>query len=181
MPSFIKMRVVAELATRFRKMRHAILVDFSGLSAGRASALRGALEARGARMLVVKNSLAILALRQLEQLDVAELVDGPTAFIYGGDDPAALAMMVLDWGKKDELLAPRGGMLDGAALGPSRVADLAGLPPLPVLRAQVAGAIASPLTALLGVLQAIPRSLVGVLQAIVDKGQHDAGVPAEGA
>jgi len=169
MPSTINQLVVAELATRFREMRHAILVDFTGLRALQADRLRAALGERGAGMLVVKNTLAVLALRQLELLDVADLIDGPTAFIHGGDDPAALAKMVLAWSKAESVLTVRGGMLDGEAIDAGGVAALAALPPLGVLRAQAVGAMAAPLSGFVGVLNAVPRSFACVVKAIAEK------------
>lgn len=176
MPSSIKMRMVAELATRFREMPHAVLVDCGRLSAGQADELRAALGEQGAGMLVVKNSLAILALRQLERLRVARLIGGPTAFIHGGEDPALLARTVLDWGRKEKLLALRGAMIGEAALDPAEAQALASLPPLPVLRGMVVGAIAAPLTAFLGVLQAVPASFARALKAIAER---DGGTDAD--
>lgn len=169
MPSTINQLVVAEIATRLRAMRHAILVDFTGLSALQADRLRAALGARGAGMLVVKNTLAILALRQLELLDVADLIDGPTAFIHGSGDPAALAKMVLAWSKAENVLTVRGGMLDGEALDTGGVMALAALPSLDVLRAQALGAMAAPLSGFVGVLNAVPRNFACVLKAIAEK------------
>jgi len=169
MPSTVNQLVVAELATRFREMRHAVLVDFTGVNALQADRLRAALGERGAGMLVVKNTLAILALRQLEFLDVADLIDGPTAFIHGSGDPAALAKMVLAWSKAEKVLAVRGGMLDGEAVDAEAVMALAALPSLDVLHALVAGAMAAPLSGFAGVLNAVPRDFARVVRAIAEK------------
>lgn len=169
MPSTINHLMVAELATRFHDMPSAILVDYTRLSAQQANELRGLLEEKGATLTIVKNTLAVLALRQLELLDVAELITGPTAVVYGGDDPVLLAKMLVDWGKKNKVLEVRGGMLSGRAIDAAGVKALAGLPPLQVLRAQVIGAIASPLTGFAGVLNAVLRNFVGVVKAIAEK------------
>ena len=169
MPNVIKKRIVAELADRFRGLRHAVVVDFTRLSAGQANELRGKAEEQSARVLVVKNSLARFALRQAGLPGVAELVDGPTALIYGADDPVVLTKAVLDWGRKEKVLSLRGGVVAGQAMGVDEMKALATLPPLPVLRAQVVGAIAAPLTGFIGVLQGVVRSFVGTLKAIADK------------
>lgn len=169
MPSAIKERMVAELAGRFRTMSHAVLVDYTGMSAGQADELRATLEERGGRMFIVKNSLAVLALRQIDLPGVADLVEGPTAFVYGGDDPALLAKIVLEWGRKAHLFTVRGGMLEGAAVNAQSVQLLGSLPPLDVLRALTVGAIAAPLTGFVGVLQGVLRAFVGVIKAIAEK------------
>ncbi|NQT53225.1 50S ribosomal protein L10 [bacterium] len=169
MPSVINQRMVTELATELRAMPQALLVDYSGLSAEQSNELRTLLDEQGARMLVVKNSLTVLALRQLDLPDVADLIDGPTALVHGEGDPAHLAKTVLDWGKKAKLLTLRGGVLDGTALDAAGAQALAALPPLLVLRAMVVGVIAAPLTRFVGSLQEIVRSFVGVIQAIAEK------------
>ena len=169
MPNVIKKRIVAELADTLHELRHAVLVDFTRLTAGQENDLRGKAEEQSARVLVVKNSLARSALRQAGLAGVAELIDGPTALIYGGDDPVVLTKAVLDWSRKEKVLSMRGGVVAGQALGVDEMKALAALPPLLVLHAQVVGAIAAPLTGFIGVLQGVLRSFVGALKAIADK------------
>ncbi|MFC1805929.1 50S ribosomal protein L10 [Planctomycetota bacterium] len=169
MPSAINKLMVTELAKRLHDMSHAVLVDHTGLSAQQADTLRAKLGEQGAHMIVVRNSLVVLALRQLELLDVAELVDGPTAFIFGGDDPVALAKMVLAWSKAEKVLEVRGGMVEGRAVDANGVRALAALPPVDVLRAQLAGALAAPMSAFVGTLGAVMRDFVGVLNARTDQ------------
>jgi len=169
MSSAIKELMVAELASKLRGMGHAVLVDFTGLSVPQADALRSALREQGMTILVVKNSLAIRALRRVELVDVAELVDGPTAFVYGGADPVVLSKTLFAWSRKERVLEVRGGMVEGRAVDAAGVAGLAALPPLAALRAQVVGAIAWPLSGFAGALQGILRSFVGVVKAIAEK------------
>jgi large subunit ribosomal protein L10 len=171
MPSAIKEDMVAELTTRFRDMPHAIFVDYTGLGARRADALRAKLREQGARMLVIKNSLAARAFRQHHLDDVARLLTGPIAVIYGGQDPVALTKLFLDWSKKEQVGAVRGGLLGGRALDVASVRQLAALPPINVLRAQVLGAMAAPLSGFVGALQGIIRSFVGVVNSIAEKSE----------
>jgi len=161
--------MVGELTSALRELPHALVLDYTGLSAGQADLLRSRLSEQGARMLVVKNSLAALALRTAGLPDAAALLQGPSAFITGGADPAALAKSLLDWSKKEKLAAVRGGVVGGEVLDLAGVQSLASLPPLQVLRAQVVGAIGAPLTQLVGVLQSVLRSFVGVVTAIAEK------------
>ena len=84
MPSRIKGLIAAELVGKFRAMPHAFLVDFTGLNARQADAFRAMLRQRKARLMVVKNSLAVRALRELEVAGIERLLEGPTAFVYGG-------------------------------------------------------------------------------------------------
>jgi large subunit ribosomal protein L10 len=168
MPSAINQLVVAELASQFRAMPNALVVDFTGMNASQANGLRARLRKEGAGMFIVKNSLAARALNGLGLDAFSKLVAGPTALIYS-NDPVALTKTLRDWGKKERPLKVRGGFVGGQVLGPKGVDALALLPPLNVLRAQVAGAIAAPLAGFVGVLQGILRNLVGVLHAVADQ------------
>lgn len=179
MPSVINKLTVAELASRLQAMPNAVLVDFTGMKAGQADALRAKLREEGADMLVVKNTLAAQALGQLPFAAASRLLVGPIAFIYA-EDPAALTRLLRDWSKKEKVLKWRGALVDGEVLGPGEVESLAMLPPVPVLRAQVLGAMLSPLTGFLGALQGILRNFVGVIKAIADK-ESDKGPAGEPA
>lgn len=169
MPSVMKQLVVGELTREFRAMPHAFLVDFTGLGARQADAFRGMLKQKKAAVLVVKNSLAIRALNELKVAGMDQLLQGPTAFVYGGDDPVTLAKSLLDYMRKEQAIKLRGGMMNGRALAMQEVQSLAALPPVQVLRGMVVSAIASPLTGFLGVLQGIIRQFVGVVKAIAEK------------
>jgi len=173
MPSAINKLMVAELSRKFREMPNALLVDFTGLSAVQADALRTRLREQGADMLVVKNTLAALALAEAGLRPVARLLTGPTAFV-SSEDPVAVSKSLRDWGRKERVLTYRGAYVEGEVLGPEGVEALVALPPLLVLRAQVVGAIAAPLSCFIGALQGIVRGFVGVVKAIADKKEQEA-------
>ncbi|HUT36737.1 MAG TPA: 50S ribosomal protein L10 [Planctomycetota bacterium] len=168
MPSVINQLTVAELASQLRAMSNAVLVDFTGLKAGQADALRAKLREQGADMLVVRNTLAARALCELKLAAVAALLAGPIAFIYG-PDAVALTKFLRDWSRKERVLTWRGALVDGEAVGADGVEAIALLPPTNVLHALVAGAVAAPLSGFLGALQGILRNVVGVLNAIAEK------------
>jgi large subunit ribosomal protein L10 len=172
MPSQINTLVRDELTAAFRGMDHAVLVDYTGMSAQQSDELRAMIGEQGAKMLIVKNSLARLALEDLHLEDVAKLITGPIALVHGGDDPVVLAKAVMDWSKKEKVLKVRGGMVSGQALTAADMGDLAALPGIDVLRAQVVSAIASPLSGLVGALQGVLRNVVGVLKAIAEKDEN---------
>ena len=65
--------------------------------------------------------------------------------------------------------AGQGGAVRAEVIPPERVSALAELEPRPVLLARVAGALQAPLTAMAGVLAAVPRGLATVLGALAEK------------
>ena len=70
------------------------------------------------------------------------------------------------------MLAIRGGLLEGTSLSAEEIERLAKLPPVDVLRAQLVGAIVSPLTAVVALLAAPLRDLVGLIDARIEQLQE---------
>ncbi|MBM4042488.1 MAG: 50S ribosomal protein L10 [Planctomycetes bacterium] len=170
MPSEINKLTVAELVSRFRATPNAVLVDFTGLKAGQADVLRAKLREQGARMSVVKNSLAKHALTEMGLPSAAKLFVGPVALVSGAD-AASLARFLREWSRKERVLKWSGALVGGEVVGPQGVDAIATLPPLKALQAQAVGAMAAPLSGLLGALQGILRNFAGVVKAIAEKQQ----------
>jgi large subunit ribosomal protein L10 len=98
---------------------------------------------------------------------VLELIDGPTAiaFLEAEADPVAVAKVLSETSRANDVLVIRGGVVEGALVGDAEIKRLATLPPADVLRAQLAGAVVAPLTTVVGLFTAPLRDLVGVLDA----------------
>jgi large subunit ribosomal protein L10 len=144
--------------------------------------LRTKLLETGARFSVVKNTLTRLAAEQAGVQSLLDLIDGPTAiaFIDADGDAAAAAKVLNDTARARDVLVIRGGLLEGDTVGDAEIKQLATLPPADVLRAQLAGAVAAPLTTIVGLFTAPLRDLVNVLDARI-KQLEEQGNPADSA
>jgi len=162
-----KERIVGELAERLKSSPNLLVADYRGLTMPEIDELRTKLLESGARFSVVKNTLTRLAAEQAGMQALLELIDGPTAiaFIDADGDPAAAAKILNDTARTHDVLVIRGGLLDGDTVGDAEVKQLAILPPAEVLRAQLAGAVAAPLTTIVGLFTAPLRDLVNVIDA----------------
>ena len=162
-----KERIVGELAERLKSSPNILVADYRGLSMPEIDELRTKLLETGARFSVVKNTLTRLAAEQAGVQTLLELIDGPTAiaFIDAEGDPAAAAKILNDTARMHDVLVIRGGLLEGDTVGDAEIKQLATLPPADVLRAQLAGAVAAPLTTIVGLFTAPLRDLVNVLDA----------------
>ena len=160
-----KERIVNELADRLKNSETLLVADYRGLSMPEIDELRTKLLETGARFSVVKNTLTRLAAEQAGVEQLLELIDGPTAvaFIDADGDPAAAAKVLNDTARVHSVLVLRGGLLEGEAVSDAEIKRLATLPPTDVLRAQLAGAVAGPLTTIVGLFTAPLRDLVNVL------------------
>jgi large subunit ribosomal protein L10 len=172
-----KERVVEQLAQRLRDSETLMVADYRGLTMPEIDELRTRLLEAGARFTVVKNTLTRLAAEAAGKQEVLELIDGPTAiaFLDAEGDPAAVAKVLNDTAKANDVLVIRGGLLEGNVVGDVEIKRLATLPPADVLRAQLVGAVAAPLTTVVGLFAAPLRDLVGVLDARIRQLEEQGG------
>jgi large subunit ribosomal protein L10 len=166
-----KERVVAELTERLRASETVIVADYRGLTNTELDGLRGELLKHGARFSVVKNTLTRRAAEAAGAEALLALLEGPSAiaFLESGGDPVAVAKALGDAARATRVLAVRGGVLQGRVISEAQVADLAKLPPVDVLRAQLLGAVAAPMSTVVGLFAAPLRDLVGVIDARIDQ------------
>jgi large subunit ribosomal protein L10 len=162
-----KERVVSELAKRLRDTETLMVADYRGLTMPEIDELRTRLLEAGARFTVVKNTLTKLAAEEAGTTDVLELIEGPTAlaFLEAESDPAAVAKVLNEVARANDVLVIRGGILEGTVVGDAEIKRLATLPPAEVLRAQLAGAVIGPVTTVVGLFTAPLRDLVGIIDA----------------
>jgi large subunit ribosomal protein L10 len=176
-----KERQVAELAERLRSAETLIVADYRGLTMPQIDELRTKLLEQGARFTVVKNTLTRRAAEEAGADALLALLDGPTAiaFLESDGDPVAVAKALQDAARDTQVLAVRGGVLQGRSITSEDVAELAKLPPLDVLRGQVLGAVTAPLTAIVGLFTAPLQDLVGLIDARIEQlqAQGDSSEP----
>ena len=169
-----KERIVSELAERLKSSQNLLVADYRGLTMPEIDELRTKLLESGARFSVVKNTLTRLAAEEAGVKQLLDLIDGPTAiaFIDADGDPAAAAKILNDTARARDVLVIRGGLLEGDTVSDVEIKRLATLPPADVVRAQFAGAVAGPLTTVVGLFTAPLRDLVNVLDARITQLQE---------
>jgi large subunit ribosomal protein L10 len=172
-----KEKVVAELTERLRTSETLIVADYRGLTNAEIDGLRSRLLEHGARFAVVKNTLTRRAAEAAGADALLALLEGPSAiaFVESEGDPVAVAKALRDAATTTKVLAIRGGVLEGAAMSAEQVEDLAKLPPAEVLRAQLVGAIVSPLTTVVALISAPLRDLVGLIDARIAQLEEQGG------
>ncbi len=167
-----KEKEVEFLTEQFKRCKAAVLADYRGLKVGQITELRSKVYQGNAKMKVVKNRLAKIALKNasIEGLDGFFL--GPTAMVWSTDDEVAPAKIFVEFAKGNAKLEVKGGYLDGRSVDLTYVKWLAALPSREIMLAQILGSMSAPATNFVGVLSALPRQLVTVLNAIKEKKEN---------
>jgi large subunit ribosomal protein L10 len=151
------------------------LVDYQGLTAGELGALRAKLRAAGGRMLVAKNTLVSVVLKEQGIEGFADVLKGPTALVLVGEDPVEPAKVLTEFAKghAKELPQAKGGMLQGVAVDAAALVKIAKLPSREQLLSELVGVLQAPMQQLAFVLEAAPRKLVTVLNNYADKRKEE--------
>ncbi|HKV45830.1 MAG TPA: 50S ribosomal protein L10 [bacterium] len=161
-----KIAMVEELEQRLRGASIVILTDYRGLTVAEIGALRGRLRDANVDYRVAKNTLLALAAERCGIHTLAGFLTGPTAVVFGRDDPGVPARVLQEFIRQYRKLEIKGGVLGGEALGADEVRTLATLPSRGELLARAIGTIQGPLRAVVVMLSAPPRGLVQVLDAL---------------
>lgn len=173
-----KSAVIDELVADFEQVDTLFVADYRGLDMPGITDLRGRLREADAQFKVVKNTLARRAAEQAGFADAMEMFTGPTAIAFVRGDAAAVAKALQDFGKSNDNLEVRGGIMDGRTVDAAQVKAIASLPPREVILAMLLSAVNAPMTQAVGVLAAPCRDIVGILDAYIEKRKAEEGEAA---
>lgn len=166
MSKTLKRYLKDDFKRRLGTERSIIVLRLDKFNVERANDLRTKLRGEGARMTVVKNRVAKLALSELDMQGAGDAFKGMSAIAYGGKNgAAAVSRVVSDWTKKykDGGISVLGGYVDGRKLSSLEVETLANLPSREVLLAMIASAVSAPMQQ---IASQVSELLAGVARAV---------------
>ena len=168
--------MVTHLEEKIEGAQGIFFTDFTGLSVAEMNVLRGKFfEAGDVEYVVAKNTLMSIALKNKGFTGLDDTLRGPTALAIGYKDPVVPAKLIADFARKYKKPTFKGGLIDGEFYDEARIETLKNLPSREQLVAQIVGAVASPLSGIVGVLNETVRSFLGVLDAIIEKKRTEEG------
>jgi large subunit ribosomal protein L10 len=149
---------------------HAFIIGFKGITVNQVTELRSRVRKSGGQYVVIKNTLARLAVagKPLEQ--VREHFVGPTAVVFSKSDPVSLAKVLTEFAKDAPVIEFKAGLVEGQAIAANQVKEIASLPSRNELIAKLLFLLQSPVTRFVRVLAASgPQRLAIVLDQVAKK------------
>ena len=175
-----KREAVETLSREIGQATNAFLIEFRGITVPQVTELRKHVRETGSQYLVVKNTLALIALKDSPMIELREKFTGETAVAYNQGDAVALAKALSKFARDVPALSFKGAMLEGKLVPAEQIEAIASLPSREELVAKLLFMLQSPIRNLVTVLGANIRNLAVVLDQVAkQKGGGEA--PAEAA
>jgi large subunit ribosomal protein L10 len=150
-----------------------VFTDYRGTSVSKMQALRAKLSETGTTYMVVKNSLLALALEQTGRNYTDELLAGPKAVAFVGEDIGKGVTALKDWIKTERIIEITGALLESTVLDAAGADSLSDLPTKEQTLAEILGVLNAPAGNIARILNAPSSSLARVINAYVEKQQAE--------
>jgi large subunit ribosomal protein L10 len=165
-----KAAVIDRLAGELEQSQAVFAVDYRGITVSQVADLRTKLRAADATFTVVKNSLTERAADKAGAEGLKSVLQGPTALTFVRGDAAAAAKALADAQRTTDVLAFKGGLMDGQTVSADDIRAISRLPSRQVLYAQLVGTVAAPINGLARTLNALISGIAVQLGQIRDQG-----------
>lgn len=163
-----KEQVVAEVSELLNGAKLTVVANYPGTSVQAMQTLRRQAKENGTSVRVIKNRLFKQALAgndKFKDID-PNLLKGQLLYAFNSEDEVTPAKSLAEFAKTETQIQFVGGLnSDGQLLSVEDIKVLASLPTKDQLRGQLVGIIASPLSGLVGTMNANLRSVMNVLEA----------------
>jgi large subunit ribosomal protein L10 len=162
-----KQMMVAQYEEWLEKSQAIFILSYTGLTNKQIERMRRALREAGGEGHILKNTLFEIALKNKGIGFEEELVETSLAG-FAFHDPAAIAKILADTVKDREMVDKldfKVGFLGGNLISAEDIRNLAKLPPLPIMRAQILGTILAPASKLVRTINEPGSQVARVLKA----------------
>jgi len=164
-----KAQAISELNEGIGKATNAFLIDFKGITVPQVTELRKQVRDSKSGYVVVKNTLALIAVKDSPLVQLREKFSGPTAVAFNSTDAVTLAKALTKFAKDVPSVQFKGAMLNGQIVPADQIQAIASLPSREELISKVLYLMQHPIRGLATVLQGTIRNFAVVLKQISEQ------------
>ncbi|MCL4561696.1 MAG: 50S ribosomal protein L10 [Chloroflexi bacterium] len=164
-----KAEMLEQYQSWIKKSQAVILIEYKKMTMKDIDGLRVKVREMGGEVHIVKNTLLGRALASSGLSQPKNFLEGSTAVSFAFTDAPALAKILNDAFRGSEIFKVKGGYLGTQAVNAAEIKALAELPPLPVVRATLLGALMAPASQIVRTLAEPARSVAAVLKSYSEK------------
>jgi len=140
-----KQVVIDEIKDKFERAQSAVVIDYMGITVAQADAMRKKLREANVDYTIYKNTLVKRAIDGTDYAEMAEILEGPSAFAFSYDDATAPARVLNEAIKEFKKMEFKGGFVEGDYYDKDGITQIASIPSREVLVSKFMGSIQSPI------------------------------------
>jgi large subunit ribosomal protein L10 len=161
-----KATAISEFSEGIGQATNAFVLDFKGITVPQVTELRKQVRETGSEYVVIKNTLALIAVKDSPLQKLTGHFTGMTAVAYNKTDAVALAKVLTKFAKDVPTVQFKGAMLAGQIVPAAEIQNIANLPSREELIAKLLYLMQHPIRGLAVVLNGTMRNLAVVLDQI---------------
>ena len=150
-----KQIIIDEIKEKLEKAQSAVVIDYIGITVAEADAMRKKLREANVDYTVYKNTLVKRAIEGTKYEELAQVLNGPSAFALSYEDATAPARVIDEVMKDYKKMSFKAGVVEGVYYDAEGIEALAAIPGRDQLIAKFMGSVQSPVSKLVRTFQAI--------------------------
>jgi large subunit ribosomal protein L10 len=174
-----KASMISDLSEGVGQATNAFLIDFKGITVPQVTELRRQVRETNSSYIVVKNTLALVAVKDSPLKALQSAFSGMTAVAYNTTDAVALAKALTKFAKDVPTVQFKGALLNGKIVPASEIQTIASMPSREVLIAKLLYLMQHPIRGLAVVLNGTIRNFAVVLDQIAKQKGGGEGAATE--
>jgi large subunit ribosomal protein L10 len=161
-----KAEAISEFSEGIGSAQNAFVLDFKGITVPQVTELRRQVRESGSEYVVIKNTLALIAVKDTPLQKLTGTFSGMTAIAYNTTDPVALAKVLTKFAKDVPTVQFKGALLAGQVVAANEIQNIANLPSREELLSKLLYLMQHPIRGLAVVLNGTIRNIAVVLDQI---------------
>lgn len=165
-----KSEIISEIKEMINNASAVYLTDYSGITVEDINQIRNEFRKEGVNYKVIKNTLFQRAITETEKYEkLGDHLVGMTGYAFASHNPVAPAKIIKKYFDAKQKLALKACYIENQFYSGSHLNQLANLPSKAEIIASIMGSLNSPISGVVGAINAVMRDLVSVVDEISKK------------